>query len=176
MKCPACTHTLSPLNVGNLHVDVCQGGCGGVWFDAKELYSADEPHEEFSEALLNVTRSPNVSLKPLPRLCPKDGEPLVRQFFDHKAHVEIDLCWTCGGVWLDTGELKTIRSQFKTMAERQNAANAFSAEVLKEHQTVLSASTKRNLQELDAAYENRFRSIVSFISSLFDPLGDGVFK
>ena len=36
MKCPACFNELTELQVGNLTVDACQGGCGGIWFDAFE--------------------------------------------------------------------------------------------------------------------------------------------
>jgi uncharacterized protein len=40
MKCPACFNELTQLQVGSLVVDVCQGGCGGIWFDAFELHVA----------------------------------------------------------------------------------------------------------------------------------------
>ena len=34
-------------------------------------------------------------------------------------------CPVCGGVWLDDGELKTIRSLYSTEAERKQAAEAY---------------------------------------------------
>jgi hypothetical protein len=38
MTCPACGHAaLTPVDVSGLTVDVCQGGCAGIWFDPKEL-------------------------------------------------------------------------------------------------------------------------------------------
>ncbi len=38
--------------------------------------------------------------------CPKDGEPMSRIVL---GPVPIDRCPTCGGVWLDKGELEEIR-------------------------------------------------------------------
>src|ERR1044071_6617213 len=41
MQCPACFNELSPFHVGSVAVDVCQGSCGGIWFDAFELQRVD---------------------------------------------------------------------------------------------------------------------------------------
>ena len=45
MKCPACFNQLTEMQVGSLVVDVCDGGCGGIWFDAFELQQVDEEDE-----------------------------------------------------------------------------------------------------------------------------------
>ena len=55
MKCPACSRELAEVQVGSLLVDVCQGGCGGIWFDAFELQRMDEAHEP-GEPLLDLRR------------------------------------------------------------------------------------------------------------------------
>ena len=60
MKCPACKNTLEQMKVGNIVVDVCNHGCGGLWFDSAELRQVDEKHEAAGEALLNVKRNPDV--------------------------------------------------------------------------------------------------------------------
>ena len=39
--------------------------------------------------------------------CPRDGSPL--QEMRYEAHVDVDACTTCGGVWLDDGELEAIQ-------------------------------------------------------------------
>ena len=38
MKCPACKGELRKRNAGNMELDVCLGGCGGIWFDQGELF------------------------------------------------------------------------------------------------------------------------------------------
>ncbi|MHC4573105.1 MAG: zf-TFIIB domain-containing protein [Planctomycetota bacterium] len=30
MNCPACSNQLQQMTVGNVTVDVCKGGCGGI--------------------------------------------------------------------------------------------------------------------------------------------------
>jgi Zn-finger nucleic acid-binding protein len=41
------------------------------------------------------------------RTCPLDGKDLIAT--QYEADVEVDLCQTCGGVWLDAGELQRIQ-------------------------------------------------------------------
>jgi len=43
MNCPACGNILEQMTVGDVTVDVCQRGCGGIWFDNFELEKFDEP-------------------------------------------------------------------------------------------------------------------------------------
>ena len=42
MNCPACGNVLGNLVAGNVALDVCRSGCGGVWFDNFELKRIDE--------------------------------------------------------------------------------------------------------------------------------------
>ena len=51
MNCPACKRVLEQLTVGDVTVDACRGGCGGIWFDNLELEKFDEPHEAAGEVL-----------------------------------------------------------------------------------------------------------------------------
>ena len=37
MKCPSCKNPLREKGAGGMTLDVCYGGCGGIWFDATEL-------------------------------------------------------------------------------------------------------------------------------------------
>ena len=55
MNCPACERALVTKTVHGVDLDICDGGCGGVWFDAFELTKFDECHEE-AEELLAVVR------------------------------------------------------------------------------------------------------------------------
>lgn len=114
MKCPACFNQLTTLQVGSLEVDVCQGGCGGIWFDAFELQQVDQPSEVAGEALLHIQRDEGIVLDmSRKRDCPRCGEgmKLHRHFFSAKRKVEVDQCPNCGGYWLDAGELAAIRAE-----------------------------------------------------------------
>lgn len=150
MKCPACDRELTKLTVGEVEVDICKGGCGGVWFDAFELEKFDEPHESAGEELLQLaaekTVTPDLERK---RKCPRcgDGVTMLRHFFSVKRQVRVDECPGCGGVWLDAGELATIRSQFPTEAERNKAADAYFEETFGEHLTAMHGESEEKAQK-----------------------------
>jgi Zn-finger nucleic acid-binding protein len=113
MKCPACFNELTQAQVGSLVVDVCEGGCGGIWFDAFELQRVDEEGEIAGEPLLHIKRDESIVVDASrKRACPRcDGVRLHRHYFSAKRRVEIDQCPNCGGYWLDAGELSQIRSE-----------------------------------------------------------------
>lgn len=117
MKCPACFYELTELKFGGVTVDACHGGCGGIWFDAFELQKVDEQHEVPGEHLLRVQRDPKLTVDgSRKRDCPRcNSVKLKRHFFSAQKQVEVDHCPSCGGYWLDAGELEKIRDE-KTVA------------------------------------------------------------
>jgi len=54
MNCPACNRELKEKPVSGIKVDVCENGCGGIWFDNFELKKVDEKHEAIGEDLLKI--------------------------------------------------------------------------------------------------------------------------
>src|ERR1700704_4749649 len=146
MKCPACFNELTQLQIGNLAVDACQGGCGGIWFDAFELQRVDEKQETAGELLLDIQHDARVVVDHArKRECPRClGIKLQRHFFSAKRQVEVDECPNCAGYWLDAGELAKIRaekSQTAKVAEVQKAA--------------ISSETIRYLYRLQSEKRNR---------------------
>jgi hypothetical protein len=125
---------LSEIQIGNVAVDVCQGGCGGIWFDAFELQRVDEQHEAAGEHLLQIQRQENVNLDPTrKRECPRcDGIKLKRHFFSEKRSFEVDECPNCGGYWLDAGELGKIREEKSQAANKKDSSqSSISPEVIR---------------------------------------------
>ena len=122
MKCPACFSELTAVGVGALTVDVCQGGCGGIWFDAFELQQMDE-QEEAGEPLLQILRDERIKVDPMrKRDCPRcAGIKLHRHYFSAKRRVEVEQCPNCGGYWLDAGELAQIRAERSETAKTEAA-------------------------------------------------------
>ncbi len=128
MECPACSHELTPLSVGELTVDACEGGCGGIWFDHYELRKVDEPSEALGDQLLDIQRDPSVTVDPSKRYdCPKcnDGVVMMRHFWSVKREITIDECPECGGIYLDAGELGRIRAEFPSEAAKEAAADSY---------------------------------------------------
>ena len=160
MKCPACGNMLQEVTVEDVTVDVCKGGCGGIWFDQFELKKFDEPHESAGQALLDVERDQSITVDRTKRLnCPKcDDIVMMRHFFSVKKDVEVDECPGCGGFWLDAGELGTIRSLFETEEERHKAADEYFSEVFGDKLAAMRAENEIKLNKA-RKISNMFRFI-----------------
>lgn len=125
MKCPACSNELKPQVVNGVTLDVCAPGCGGIWFDQFEFKKFDEKIEPDVEKLISLPSVKAVQGNPqVLHQCPrcKSGK-MQRHFSSVQKKVMMDTCAQCGGVWLDAGELTTIRDEFKTEDERRKAAD-----------------------------------------------------
>jgi uncharacterized protein len=133
MKCPACFNPLTQMQVGSLVVDVCNGGCGGVWFDAFELQKVDDQEEIAGERLLDIRRDPKVQIDPnRKRECPRClGVKVKKHFFSARRRVEVDECPNCGGYWLDAGELAQIRMEKTETAQAEKTNAPLSSEVIR---------------------------------------------
>jgi Zn-finger nucleic acid-binding protein len=107
MKCPACKGPLREKSAGGMILDTCYGGCGGIWFDQKEL---DRVEARAAATLHTIWQNPHSKVVLTePRPCPRcPNEILTRRWFSALQQVEIDQCPKCGGIWLDAGEFSRI--------------------------------------------------------------------
>jgi uncharacterized protein len=110
------------VTTGGVEVDVCQDGCGGVWFDLFELEKMDQPDESAKWLLENIRVDLEAGGDPdAPIRCPKcEGITLMRQKYSGHDKLMTDKCPVCGGIWLDFGELFSIRSGNPTTAEARS--------------------------------------------------------
>jgi Zn-finger nucleic acid-binding protein len=133
MNCPACDRALTSRAVGDLTIDVCDGGCGGIWFKKFELRKFAEPSEALGEQLLDIPDDPALVVDRSKRYrCPActDGVVLMRHFWSVKREVTVDECPACGGIFLNGGELARIRAEFPSEAAKEAAADAYFARVV----------------------------------------------
>ncbi len=132
MECTVCGNSLKEIDVGNIKVDVCEDGCGGIWFDRFELEKVDEPHESEGELLLHIRRGEGVEVDMEKRRnCPRCRDTIMmRHFFSVRKEVEVDECPKCAGTWLDFGELGRIREEFRSEDERKEAAGKYFSKIL----------------------------------------------
>ena len=147
MECPVCDNVLTRMTVGGITVDACAGGCGGIWFDRYELMRVDEAAESAGEGLLEIGRDPDLEVDLGKRLnCPKCTEVvMMRHFFSAKRGVTVDECPSCGGHWLDPGELRTIRTEYASEEERERAASEYFSEVFGPELAAAHAQTEEDL-------------------------------
>ena len=164
MKCPACNKELKEIGVSGVKVDVCDGGCGGIWFDSHELKAFDEPHETTGETLLNTARDTSLIIDRSGKIgCPRCQDvTMMKHFFSVKHSVEIDECAACGGIWLDPGELGQIRKQFDNEEDRKQAAKIYFAEVLGDDFAAMKATEEEKLHKT-----RRIVNIFKFICPSF---------
>lgn len=111
MICPACAATLTERAVEGIQVDVCDGGCGGIWFDQLELARMQALPEGAGAELLDLKRNPAVPIDlDSKRNCPCcANQIMIKERQRGDSIVSIDHCPECGGHWLDLSEFKVIR-------------------------------------------------------------------
>lgn len=115
MKCPRDREELRPSTYeDHITVHSCPG-CGGMWLEKGELEEIEEiVDEDYTDELARIPdfignayemarqlNSRNIS-------CPVCGSPTESAEYAYCSQVVIDRCPSCGGVWLDKGELKAI--------------------------------------------------------------------
>jgi len=119
--CPACGNTLTEEDIDGLKVDICRGGCAGIWFDRGELENVDEKNERKGLVLLDIEKNPATAVDyGKTRTCPTCNPQVEmrKHFWSVKAEVELDECDRCGGIWMDGGELAKIRSLYEDEGEK----------------------------------------------------------
>ena len=105
MNCPKCQQTMRAEAHEGIELDRC-GACGGLFFDSGEL-----------EAILGRLAGQRLDRSPMPAngamdaqaaSCPRCEKPMVAEP-GPRNDLHIDRCGTCGGVFLDAGELGTLQ-------------------------------------------------------------------
>jgi Zn-finger nucleic acid-binding protein len=108
------------IMIEGVHIDHCPRS-GGHWLDGGELaLLAKRPAEEV-DAILRAGTPVERLVHESSRLCPRDHTPLQQIEFPDYAHLKIDYCPMCGGVWLDARELSqalTLLGRPASSAER----------------------------------------------------------
>ncbi len=161
LRCPACQKEMKKVFVPSegVNVDICLDGCGGIYFDTREFKYFDEQDENIEEIVKAAEGKTFAKVdESLPRTCPVCGARMVKNYASVKKEVQIDECYSCGGKFLDHGELEKIRAQYATEEER-------SADIMKEVYSTVGVEIKR----LEA--ENKeLRAKRSWTKKLFDKM------
>lgn len=112
LTCPNCNKILITQQLHDTEIDYCENGCKGIWFDKGEIYKLK--HDKQLHKLLHKYEEKtqkdidNESI----RICPKCNIPLNKINKPQNTNIYIDKCETCGGFWLDKGELDVICEYF----------------------------------------------------------------
>ncbi len=147
--CPACRKQLQTVRIRGIELEACTDGCGGIWFDAAELFRLDEPEEgegdPVLDKLLALPRQGAAGPSGEKRLCIKCGAKMKNHEHREGSGIFIDECYVCGGIWLDGGELKAIRENpvvRQSNEERTRMARDFSQKVQDEKKRLEEAAKR----------------------------------
>ncbi len=127
IKCPACQNEMVKIFIPRegINIDICINGCGGVYFDNREFKAFDEKAENIDEITKAIEGKEFIQVnQDLPRVCPACGAKMVKNFSSAKKTIQVDECYSCGGKFLDHGELSKIRDEYETEEERSKDAVA----------------------------------------------------
>lgn len=152
MKCLRCQAEMKTFKNKNVEVDVCASGCGGVWFDGRELKKMDESHEVEDSFVksLSQTKVTKVEVKDQRLNCPKcKNIVLMRRFYSPSRSVELDECAGCGGLWFDAGEYTHILKEYPTEESRKKAAQSFVDDVFGQKFEKLIADQQERKEKIE---------------------------
>ena len=111
LYCPACGKEMSKVydKKAKICVDICLNGCGGIFFDNRELEKFDFPDEN-ADTILDAIKGKTFETvdDSEERKCPC-CETTMMKMGAAGGSVEIDVCSVCGGKFLDNNELQKIR-------------------------------------------------------------------
>ncbi len=115
MQCPACGNELLPETLNNTTYHICEGACGGVWFERLELEKCEDTPMSLGEGL-QINKAACPSLNQSRRYtCPSCENIIMgRRYLDTIEDVMTDECPSCGGFWLNGDDLEEMHSQMDT--------------------------------------------------------------
>ncbi|MFE3846263.1 zf-TFIIB domain-containing protein, partial [Thermoplasmatota archaeon] len=88
----------------NIIIDVCPK-CKGIWLDKGELGKLLK-----DKKLTNYLTKHIGTKSRSPMICPRCGNTMD---IEKAEDIEVDVCLTCNGVWLDEGELEKLKETSK---------------------------------------------------------------
>jgi len=104
VDCPKCKVKLNELDAmipgKELMIDACPK-CHGIWLDKGELRRVIGDRK-----LANYLTKDIGTKTESPLVCPRCGGLMD---YEHAEDVEVDVCLSCHGVWLDSGELAQLQ-------------------------------------------------------------------
>lgn len=121
MTCPACGKNMEKIFIPSqgINIDICTQGCGGIFFDNREFENFDEEKEDVTKILASLDGKEFIKpSQSMTRVCPNCGSKMVKNHSSINQTIEVDDCYTCGGKFLDHGELEKIRAEYQTVEER----------------------------------------------------------
>lgn len=111
INCPACGSKMIKVEFPStdFHIDICADGCGGIFFDDKELAKIMSSRE-IVDGIINYLNNTSFKMpcKDDLRVCSVCNNPMDKVKIND---LEIDVCNSCGAKFLDCDELEKLKNQ-----------------------------------------------------------------
>lgn len=104
MICPRCKSSLIVVEYEDIELDWCPS-CEGLWFDRGEMELVAS-HLGGARSALRFDRPARTGERTLK--CPLCRKSMDKRLLGEREPVVADVCPTCGGLWLDHGELEHL--------------------------------------------------------------------
>jgi Zn-finger nucleic acid-binding protein len=108
IECPRCSIEANRKEIDvlgpNIFIDVCPR-CNGTWLDAGELGKLLKDKKLTDYLTKDIGTQSKSKL-----LCPRCGGLMDIESADD---IDVDVCLSCNGVWLDVGELDELKKKAK---------------------------------------------------------------
>ena len=117
LYCPACNAAMKKICLPEqgINIDICTEGCGGMYFDNRELQKVQQDDNSINTILESLENKEFQTInQDATRVCPACGTNMVKM--GGNVGIEYDVCNVCGGKFLDNGELKKM-SEFVVKGE-----------------------------------------------------------
>ena len=131
--CPQCHQKMKEFNYADtgIMLDRCVNG-HGIWLDSDELEKVQIVMEEYDRRFSGVASVGSVSIETV-RRCPRCERLLHEIDFEGE---QIDVCGSCRGVWLDSGELQQVlrKREEQFSKEKTDSVVVDEAHLVPEHE------------------------------------------
>ncbi len=121
IHCPGCGEIMTREDFARASVDVCTHGCRGIWFARGELRRMDHQLKGFGPSLRAALAEPANERGHGLVDCPHCRGPMDQVQYEFAQDVTIDECKSCGGIFLDSGELAEIRKRPLSVREQRRS-------------------------------------------------------
>jgi Zn-finger nucleic acid-binding protein len=113
LNCPKCNGRLEPVVYQGIEIDRCQQ-CGGIWFDSQEVEALTKVKGPDILDIGQTETAAHYNLTEKEIHCPRCRTQMIRMLDIDEYNLWYEKCLNCGGIWLDAGEFKQFKRNFRT--------------------------------------------------------------